>query len=82
VADVRAAAAVVAAWTSALAIAVATSSVNPASRASVPAGSGCWCEDAAITKPHSRSSTLIGTPTIERMPCLRATSADSPEAAS
>ena len=51
------------AW--ALAIAVATSSVNPASRASVSAGSDCSRADARLMTPHSRPSTLIGTPIAE-----------------
>ena len=59
----------------ALAIAVPTSSVNPASRASVPAGSCSSQVDIALMSPHSRPSTLIGAPTDERMPRSRATSA-------
>ena len=47
--------------------AVAASSVNPASRASVPAGSGARL-DAMLTMPHSRPSTLAGTPTAVRTP--------------
>ena len=64
----------------ALAIEVATSSVNPASRASVSDGSGCSCPDATAMTPHSRPSTLIGTPTAERSLQPRAASATGPEA--
>jgi hypothetical protein len=53
-----------------LAIAVATSSVNSANRSSVPAGSGRVSPDAMTMAPHSRPSTLIGTPTMARMPNL------------
>ena len=65
------------AW--ALAIAVAASSVNPASRFSVSAGSGCSLVDARLITPHGRPSTLIGAATAVRMPNSRATSAAAPE---
>ena len=65
------------AW--ALAIAVAASSVNPASRTSVSAGSGRSRVDARLIRPHSRPSTLIGTPIAARMPNSRANSATAPE---
>ncbi|HEX3360445.1 MAG TPA: hypothetical protein VHS74_05570, partial [Solirubrobacterales bacterium] len=52
------------AW--ALAIAVAARSVNPASRASVSAGSGSLV-DATIMTPHRRPSTLMGAPADARM---------------
>ena len=50
------------------AIAVATSSVKEASRASVSAGSGSSPGrlNATATQPHTRLSTLTGTPTEER----------------
>ena len=75
VATIRAREAVRAAWASALAIAVAASSVNPASRASVPAGSGP-ARDPTIMTPHSRPSTLTGTPTPARRPNSRASLGD------
>ena len=55
------------------AIAVATSSVKEASRASVSAGSGCssWPLNATTVQPHSRLSALTGTPTEERSPQSR-----------
>ena len=55
------------------AIAVATSSVKEASRASVSAGSGCssWPLNATTMQPHSRLSALTGTPTEERSPQSR-----------
>jgi hypothetical protein len=71
--------AVRAARASALAMAVAASSVNPASRASVPAGSGS-ARDPTIMTPHNRPSTLTGTPTTARTPNSRAASARGPEA--
>ena len=59
-----------AACDSAFAIAVATSSVKEARRASVSAGSGCssWPLNATTMQPHSRLSALTGTPTEERSP--------------
>ena len=57
----------------ALAIAVATSSVNPASRCSVPAGSPSSWTDPTVITPHSRPPTLIGAPAEERAPDPRAT---------
>jgi hypothetical protein len=68
---IRAREAVSAAWASALAIAVPMSSVKPASRASVSAGSGSCRVDATNMTPHGRPSTLIGTPTDARMPDSR-----------
>ena len=55
---------------SALAIAVATSLVKEASCASVSAGSGSspWWLNATAMQPHSRLSTLTGTPIRERSP--------------
>jgi hypothetical protein len=64
----------------AFAIAVATSSVKSARRASVSAGSRSSPVDATTMTPHSRSSTLIGAPTAELMPRARASSAAAPEA--
>ena len=58
---------------------VATSSVNPASRASVPSGSGSLA-DATARTPHRRPSTLIGTPTAAPRPISWAMSAAGPEA--
>ena len=58
------------AW--AFAIAVATSSVNPARRSSVPGGGGSSPVDTTAMRPHSSPSTVIGTPTAERMPISRA----------
>ena len=65
------------AW--AFAIAVAASSVNPASRASVSVGSGCSRVDTRTITPHRRPSTLTGAPTAARTPNSRATSAAAPE---
>jgi hypothetical protein len=55
---------------SVFAIAVATSSVKEARRASVSAGSGCssWPLNATTMHPHSRLSALTGTPTEDRRP--------------
>ena len=79
-ATIRARNAVTSARASAFATAVAASSVNPASRASVPAGSGARL-DAMLTMPHSRPSTLTGTPTTVRTPSSsRAGSATGPVA--
>ena len=64
----------------ALAIAVATSSVNPASRSSVSGDGSVWLVDPTMMTPHSRPSTPIGTPTIERNPDSRARSAAAPKA--
>ena len=47
------------------AIAVATSSVNFASRASVWPGSVSGSPDPALISPHSAPSTTIGTPTAQ-----------------
>src|SRR5215469_14799393 len=74
VATIRAREAVRAAWAAALAIAVAASSVNPASRVSVPAGSGPARDPTTMT-PQRRPSTLTGTPTAAPMPYLRPASA-------
>ena len=74
----RAREAVSAAWASALAMAVATSSVNPASRASVSAGSGSSLAATAVIAPHSRPSTLTGAPTDARTPHAWARSAAGP----
>jgi hypothetical protein len=59
-ATTRAREAASAARLSAFAIAVATSSVNEARRASVSAGSGCSRVMPAAIIPHSRPSTMIG----------------------
>ena len=58
---------------SVFAIAVATSSVNPVSCASVSAGSGSspWRLNATTMQPQSRLSALIGTPIEERSPHSR-----------
>ena len=56
---------------SALAIAVATSSVKEARRPSVPAGSSSWPLNATTMQPHTRPSALTGTPTDERSPQSR-----------
>jgi len=53
------------------AIAVATSSVKEASRASVSAGSRSWPLNATTMQPHTRLSALTGTPTEERSPQSR-----------
>ena len=64
----------------ALAIAVATSWVNPDSRASVSVGSDLsGAADPTVTTPHSRPSTVMGTATAERKPHSRAASAIGPE---
>ncbi len=69
-----------AAWDSALARAVPTSSVKPARRPSVSGGSCSSRVEAALMTPHSLSSTLIGAPTAERKPQSWATSAAGPVA--
>jgi hypothetical protein len=58
---------------SVFAIAVATSSVKEASRASVSAGSGSSPGrlNATTMQPHTRLSTLTGTPIEERTPQSR-----------
>ena len=52
---------------SALAIAVATSSVNFSRRSSVSGGSASWVDE-TLTVPHVRPSTMIGLATVETMP--------------
>jgi hypothetical protein len=69
-----------AAWLSALAIAVATSSVNEARRASASAGSGSSRVEPAPIVPHVRPSTTTGVAITERTPILRARSASEPVA--
>ncbi len=64
---------------SALAIAVATSSVNSPSRDSVPTGIGSGDVDDATITPHSRPSTRIGHPALERTPMARSCSTRAPE---
>jgi hypothetical protein len=64
-----------------LAIAVAASSVNAASRSSALAGSGPPVDDIIMT-PRRRPSTLTGTPTVARAPVSRAIFATSPEESS
>jgi hypothetical protein len=66
------------AW--AFAIAVAASSVNPASRSSVPAGSGSSRVCSTTITPHSRPSTLTGTLTDARNPNSRAALPVGPDA--
>ena len=51
--------------------AVATSSVNRVSRASVSAGSGVDGVEPTPIIPHSRPSTVIGTPNDETCGCRR-----------
>src|SRR3954453_18545385 len=60
-------------------MAVAASSVNPVSRASVPAGSGSSSVDDTTIAPHRRPPTLTGTPTAARTPSSPATSQSGPE---
>ena len=64
----------------AFAIAVAASSVKLASRASVPRRQRLLPRGRHDMTPHSRPSTLIGTPTDARRPSWRATSVAGPEA--
>ena len=59
---------------SAFEIAVANSSVNCASRASVSSGNGSSRVEAANTPAHTRPSTTIGTPTADRIASCRASS--------
>ena len=61
------------AW--ALAIAVATSSVNEVRRASVSRGSGCLSTVHAIMAPHRRPWTMTGAPAAARKPASRAATA-------
>ncbi len=63
---------------SAFAIAVASSSVNEARRASTSGGSTCPSSEPMTVTPHRRPSTTIGVPIDERMPRSRAASADRP----
>ena len=77
VATIRAREAVSCAWASALATAVATSSVKLASCSSVFAGSVAP-RDAATITPHSRPSTSIGAPTAECMPAASAAAGAAP----
>ena len=79
-ATMRAREAVSSAWLSALAMAVATSSVKSASRASVSGRQRSSPGRDTVTAPHNRPSTLIGTPTTERMSNGRTRSAIGPEA--
>jgi hypothetical protein len=79
VATMRAREAVSSACAWAFAIAVATSSVKSARRASVSAGSGSGRAELTPISPHSRPSTVIGHPTVERTPSWRATSASGLE---
>jgi len=65
-----------------LAIAVASSSVNPASRDSVSAGRNSPPVNATTIAPHSWPSTLNGTPTDERSPQPLATWPMTPEISS
>ena len=64
---------------SAFAIAVATSSVNEASRASVSAGSSCSRVEPAAITPHRPPSTMIGVATAEWTPICRAVIPTGPE---
>ena len=64
---------------SALAIAVPSSSVNSATRASVSGGIGRGSRAATTNKPHRRPWTTIGTPTADRIRCLLLRRASSPE---
>ena len=75
----RARDAVSAVWASALARAVPTSSVNAASRASMPIGSGSSAVEAATMTPHKRAPTLMGAPTPDRNPRTRTGSDTGPE---
>ena len=52
----------------ALAIAVATRSAKSHMRASVSGGSGAGADEPTIAAPQRLPSTMIGTPTAERMP--------------
>jgi hypothetical protein len=79
VATIRAREAVRAAWASALARAVAASSVKAVSRSSVLAGSGP-CVEPTVMTPHRPPSTVTGTPTAARTPNSRAGSAVGPVA--
>ena len=65
---------------SALAMAVAASSVNSPMRNSVPTGMGLVTTTEAPTiTPHSRSSTMIGLPALDRTPISHSRSARGPE---
>ena len=71
VATMRARDAVSSPCASALAIAVATSSVKSASRASVSGRDGSSPRDSTVIAPHSRPSTVIGAATAAQMPSAR-----------
>ena len=55
------------------------SSVKAASRVSASAGSGSSLAFDTMMTPHSRPSTMIGTPTLDRMPSSRTISPPGPE---
>lgn len=74
----RAREAVSAVWASALAIAVATSSVNLAICASVSGGKGSSRSLEAAITPHNQPATTIGQPTEARIPTARASCAIAP----
>ncbi len=78
-ATMRAREAASAACASAFAIAVPTSSVKPASRASMSGGRTAMRAYATVTTPHRQSSTLIGTPTAEPNPQPRPALAKAPD---
>ncbi len=79
-ATIRAREAISSARLSAFAIAVATSSVKEARRASVSAGSGCSGRERAVITPQRRPSTMTGVPTPEPTPRSRAATPSGPEA--
>ena len=79
-ATIRARDAVSSRCASALPIAVATSSVKPANRASVSDGNGSLRVDDTSMTPQTRPSTLIGTPAVARTPIARTASPAVPDA--
>ena len=82
VATIRAREAASSARFSALAIAVATSSVNSVSRSSVSSGKVRSLVEATTITPQRRSSTMTGAPAAERQSRSRARVATGPEAPS
>jgi hypothetical protein len=82
----RAACSPTSAWRSerawALPIAVAISSVNAATRASVSSGNGSSPVDTAKLAPHTQPSTSMGAPMTERTPRRRASAANEASAGS
>jgi hypothetical protein len=79
-ATIRAREAISSARVAALAIAVATRSAKSLMRASVSGGNDSGCDEPSATIPHTCSSTMIGTATVECRPIFRSRAAMAPGA--